>query len=187
MPGNAESKQQNGDCDEAVTTDLPDLLTQTVRNMHDWICSYLSRNLHEAVPVDEFSHKLRGRLKALEHSSASSLKESISKTVSDLVHDLNRTALRRQARFLPRAEFDQLIDERQNIESLLIERECQKKAFLALCALKAKDRELVEKVYGIYTERVERKQIAKKLGLERNSVDQRLKRIMDFIRKALGT
>jgi DNA-directed RNA polymerase specialized sigma subunit len=187
MPGNAESKQQNRDCDEAVTTDLPDLLTQTVRNMHDWICSYLSRNLHEAVPVDEFSHKLRGRLKTLEQSSAASLKESISKTVSDLVHDLNRTALRRQARFLPRAEFDQLIDERQNIESLLIERECQKKAFLALCALKAKDRELVEKVYGIYTERVERKQIAKKLGLERNSVDQRLKRIMDFIRNALGT
>ena len=187
MPGNAESKQQNRDCDEGVTTDPPDLLIQTLRNMHDWICSYLSRNLHEAVPVDEFSHKLRGRLKTLEHSSASSLKESIAKTVSDLVHDLNRTALRRQARFVPRAEFDQLIDERQNIESLLIERECQKKAFLALCALKAKDRELVEKVYGIYTERVERKQIAKKLGLERNSVDQRLKRIMDFIRNTLGT
>jgi DNA-directed RNA polymerase specialized sigma subunit len=58
---------------------------------------------------------------------------------------------------------------------------------MALCALKEKDRELVEKVYGIYTEKVQRKQIAKKLGLERNSVDQRLKRIMDFLRNALGT
>lgn len=187
MSGKADSKQQHRDCDESFTTDLPDLLTPTVRNMHDWICSYLSRNLHEAVPVDEFSHKLRGRLNTLEHRSDSCLTESIAKTVSDLVHDLNRTALRRQARFLPRAGFDQLIDERQNIESLLIETECQERAFLALCALKAKDRELVEKVYGIYTERVERKQIAKKLGLERNSVDQRLKRIVDFIRNVLGT
>jgi RNA polymerase sigma factor (sigma-70 family) len=157
--------------------------------MHDWICSYVSRNLHEAVPVNEFSDKLPGRLTAavLEHTPTSCLKDAVAKTVSDLVHNLNRTAIRRQSRFVPRAEFDEVIDERQNIEELLIERERQRKAFVALCALQEKDRELVEQVYGIYTERVERKQIAKKLGLERNSVDQRLKRIMDFVRNALGT
>ena len=66
---------------------------------------------------------------------------------------------------------EEVMDERQNIEDLLIQRERQKKAFMALCALKEEDRELVEKVYGIYTERVNRKEIAKKLGLERNSVD----------------
>ena len=162
-------------------------MSQTLQSMHDWIYSYVSRNLHEAVPVDEFSHKLRGRLKTLEHSSASSLRESIAKTVSDLVHDLNRTAIRRQSRFVARAEFDEVIDERQNIEDLLIQRERQRKAFVALCALKEKDRELVEQVCGIYTDRLTRKQVAKKLGLERNSIDQRMKRIMDSIRNALGT
>ena len=70
--------------------------------------------------------------------------------MSDLVHDLNRTAIRRQARFVPRPDFEEVIDERQNIEDLLIQRERQKKAFMALCAL---DRELVERVYGIHTER----------------------------------
>ena len=189
MAGNADTKQQNHQCDDSVTTDRPDVLTQTLRNMHDWICSYVSRNLHEAAPVDEFSEKLPGRLKAatLEHTPPSGLSDAIAKTVSDLVHDLNRTAIRRQSRFVPRAEFDKVIDERQNIEDLLIQRERQKKAFMALCALKEKDRELVESVYGIYTEQVKRKQIAKKLGLERNSVDQRLKRIMDFVRNSLGT
>src|SRR5581483_10501206 len=173
MAGNADTKQQKHQCDDSVTTDRPDVLTQTLRNMHDWICSYVSRNLHEAVPVDEFSQKLPGRLKAvLEHRSTSCMKEVIAKTVGDLVHDLNRTAIRRQARFVPRAGFEEVIDDRQNIESLLIQRERQKKAFMALCALKEKDRELVERVYGIYTEQVKRKQIAKKLGLERNSVDQ---------------
>ena len=187
MAGNPDSKQQNRGCDESVATERPSLISQTLQNMHDWIFSYVSRNLHEAVPVDEFSHKLRGRLAALEDSRTSCLKETIGRTVSDLVHDLNRTALRRQSRLLPRAEFDEVVDERPNIEDLLIERERQKKAFIALCALKEEDRELVEKVYGIYTERVNRKEIAKKLGLERNSVDQRLKRIIDFIRNALGT
>ena len=132
--------------------------------------------------------RLPGRLKAvLEHSSTPCIKDVIAKTVSDLVHDLNRTAIRRQSRFVTRAEFDEVIDERQNIEDLLIQRERQKKAFMALCALKEEDRELVERVYGIHAEQVKRKQIAKKLGLERNSVDQRLKRIMDFVRNALGT
>lgn len=188
MAGNADSKQQNRGRDESVATERSDRISQTLQNMHDWIYSYVSRNLHEAVPVDEFSHKLPSRLKAaLEHGRTSCLREAIGKTVSDLVHDLNRTAIRRQSRFVPRAEFDEVIDERQNIEDLLIQRERQKKAFLALCALKEKDRELVERVYGIYTEQVKRKQIAKKLGLERNSVDQRLKRIMDFVRNALAT
>jgi RNA polymerase sigma factor (sigma-70 family) len=188
MAGNADTKQQNCQGDDSVTTDRPDVLTQTLRNMHDWICSYLSRNLHEAVQVDEFSDKLPGRLNAfLEHSSASCTKEVIAKTVSDLVHDLNRTAIRRQARFVPKPDFKEVIDERQNIEDLLIQQERQKKAFMALCALKEKDRELVEKVYGIYTDRLTRKQIAKKLGLERNSIDQRMKRILGSIRKALGT
>jgi DNA-directed RNA polymerase specialized sigma subunit len=163
-------------------------MSQTLQSMHDWICSYLSRNLHEAVPVDEFSNKLPSRLKAaLEHGRTSCLREAIGKTVSDLVHDLNRTAIRRQSRFVPRAEFDEVIDERLSIEDLLIERERQRKAFVALCALKEKDRELVEQVCGICTDRLTRKQIAKKLGLERNSIDQRMKRIMDSIRNALGT
>ena len=188
MAGNADTKQQNCQGDDSVTRDRPDVLTQTLRNMHDWICSYLSRNLHEAVPVDEFSDKLPGRLNAvLEHSSASCTKDVIAKTVSDLVHDLNRTAIRRQVRFVPRPDFKEVIDERQNIEDLLIQQERQKKTFMALCALKEKDRELVERVYGIYAEQVNRKQIAEKLGLERNSVDQRLKRIMDVVRNALGT
>jgi RNA polymerase sigma factor (sigma-70 family) len=156
--------------------------------MHDWIYSYVSRNLHEAVPVDEFSNKLPSRLKAaLEDSRTPCLREAISKTVSDLVHDLNRTAIRRQSRFVGCAEFDEVIDERQSIEDLLIERERQREAFVALRALKEKDRELVEQICGIYTHRLTRKQIAKKLGLERNSIDQRMKRIMDSIRNALGT
>ncbi|MBV9677775.1 MAG: sigma-70 family RNA polymerase sigma factor [Acidobacteriaceae bacterium] len=155
--------------------------------MHDWIYAYVSRNLHETVPVDEFSNKLRGRLAALEHSRTSCVGGAIGKAVSDLVHDLNRTAIRRQARFVPRPEFDEVIDERPNIEDLLIERERQKKALMALSSLKERDRELVEQVCGIYTDRLTRKQIANKLGLERNSIDQRFKRIMDFIRNALGT
>jgi RNA polymerase sigma factor (sigma-70 family) len=162
-------------------------MLQTLQSMHDWIYSYVSRNLHEAVSVDEFSNKLPSRLKAaLEHSRTSCLREAIGKTVSDL-HDLNRTAIRRQSRFVARAEFDEVIDERPSIEDLLIERERQRKAFVALCALKEKDRELVEQVCGMYTDRLTRKQIAKKLGLERNSIDQRMKRIMDSIRNALGT
>jgi len=187
MAGNPDSKQQNRGCDESVATERPSLISQTLQNMHDWIYSYVSRNLHEAVPVDEFSHKLRGRLAALEDSRTSCLKETIGRTVSDLVHDLNRTALRRQSRLLPRAEFDEVVDERPNIEDLLIERERQGKAFMALRALKEKDRELIEQICGIHTDRLTRKQIAKKLGLERNSVDQRLKRIMDVVRNALGT
>ena len=188
MAGNADSKQQNQGCDESVATGRSDRMSQTLQSMHDWTCSYLSRNLHEAVPVDEFSNKLPSRLKAaLEHSRTPCLREAISKTVSDLVHDLNRTALRRQSRLLPRAEFDEVVDERPNIEDLLIERERQGKAFMALRALKEKDRELIEQICGIHTDRLTRKQIAKKLGLERNSVDQRLKRIMDLIRNTLGT
>jgi DNA-directed RNA polymerase specialized sigma subunit len=58
---------------------------------------------------------------------------------------------------------------------------------MALGALKERDRELVEQVCGLYTDRLTRKQIAKKLGLERNTIDQRMKRIMDSIRNALGT
>lgn len=162
-------------------------MLQTLRHMHDWIYAYVSRNLHEAVPVDEFSNKLPGRLAALEHSRTSCVKEAIGKAVSDLVHDLNRTAARRQARFVPRAEFDEVIDEQPNVEDLLIEREREKKALMALSALKEKDREVVEQLCGIHRDRLTRKQIAKKLGLERNSVDQRLKRIMDFIRNTLGT
>jgi len=157
--------------------------------MHDWICSYVSRNLHEAVRVDEFSEKLPGRLTAaaLEHTPTPCLKDAVAKTVSDLVHNLNRTAMRRQSRFVQRDEFEEVIDERQNIEDLLIERERQKKAFMALCALNERDRELVEQVCGIHTDRLTRKQIAKRFGLERNSIDQRMKRIMDSIRNALGT
>jgi DNA-directed RNA polymerase specialized sigma subunit len=188
MAGNADSKQQNQGCDESVATERSDRMSQTLQSMHDWIYSYVSRNLHEAVPVDEFSNKLPSRLKAaLEHSRTPCLREAVGKTVSDLVHDLNRTAIRRQSRFVARAEFDEVIDEGQSIEDLLIERERQRKAFVALCALKEKDRELVEQVCGICTDRLTRKQIAKKLGLERNSIDQRMKRIMDSIQNALGT
>lgn len=162
-------------------------MLQTLRHMHDWIYAYVSRNLHEAVPVDEFSNKLPGRLAALEHSRTSCVKEAIGKAVSDLVHDLNRTAARRQARFVPRAEFDEVIDEQPNVEDLLIEREREKKALMALSGLKEKDREVVEQLCGIHRDRLTRKQIAKKLGLERNSIDQQMKRIIDSIRNALGT
>jgi DNA-directed RNA polymerase sigma subunit (sigma70/sigma32) len=166
----------------------PAALTQALRNMHDWIYAYVSQNLHEAAALDEFTDKLMVRLqRILARNPTCCPKMAITKTVNDLVHDLNRTAIRRDTRLLRRAAFDDLVDSRQNIESTLIEQARQEEALAILSVLKDKDRDLVEQVYGIHECRLERGHVAKELGLQRNSIDQRLRRIFKSIRDALGT
>jgi DNA-directed RNA polymerase specialized sigma24 family protein len=114
-------------------------------------------------------------------------KTAITKTVNDLVHDLNRTAIRQEARFVTRSSFDDLVDQRGNVEVRLVEDAQQAEAIAMLSALKDKDRELVEQVYGLHGCEVDRNQIALELGVLRNTIDQRLRRIFKSIRDALGT
>ena len=187
---NTDTTQESPDCDDSVNPEgsAPAALTQALRNMHEWIYTYVSQNLHEAAALDEFTDKLMIRLRrVLARDPTCCPKAAITKTVGDLVHDLNRTAIRKETRFLTRAAFDDLIDSRQNIETTLIEQVPQEQARAILCALKDKDRDLVEKVYGLHECRLSRNQIARELGLRRNSIDQRLRRIFESIRNALGT
>jgi hypothetical protein len=188
MARNADSKQQDPECDESMTTDGLAALSVALQDMHDWICSYVSENLHEAAPLDDFRDKLMNRLQAAaETDPPQRLRAVIEKTVGDLVHDLNRTVLRREARFVTGLKFEELVDDRNNIESILIEQARQERASAVLRGLKNADRELVEKVYGVHGRVVNRNDIARELGVQRNAIDQRLGRIVEFIRKALGT
>ena len=183
MAGRASSEQQSTECDSSVKKDEPAAFTQALCMMHEWIYSYVSRNLHYAAPLEDFSDRLRNRLEAMFASNpAYSPRTAVSKAVIDLVHDLNRTALRQEARFLPWAAFDDIVDERKDIESRLIEEDLQRarqaKAVSLLCRLRDKDRDLVEQVFGMAECEVGRAQIAQELGVKRNSIDQRIRRIL---------
>jgi hypothetical protein len=190
MAGSRDTTQQSPDCDDSANVEepVPAALTQALRNMHEWIYSYVSQNLHHAAPLDEFTDKLMVRLQGvLTRNPACCLRTAITKSVCDLVHNLNRTAIRQEARFLTRPAFDDLIDQRENIERRLVEDAQQAEAIALLSKLKNKDRELVEQVYGLQGCEVNREQIAVERGVLRNSVDQQLRRIFKSIRDAVGT
>jgi DNA-directed RNA polymerase specialized sigma24 family protein len=186
MARNADSKRQKLECDDSISTEGLAALSLALQGMHEWIYSYVSRNLHEAAPLDRFRDKLMDRLQAAAETNRPQCPEAlIEKTVGDLVHDLNRTARRREARLVNGIDFEELIDDRNDIESILIEQARQERAAAVLRGLKDADRELVEKVYGVYGRVVNRNDIAKELGVQRNAIDQRLGRIVEFIRNAL--
>ena len=172
MAGNTDTTQQSPDCDDSVDTDrtAPAALTQALRNMHEWIYSDASQNLHHAAPLDEFTDKLMVRLQeVLTRYPAWCPRTAITKSVCDLVHDLNRTAIRREARFLTRPAFDDLIDQGGNVERRLVEDAQQAEAMALLSRLKDKDRELVEQVYGLQGCEVNREQIAVERGVLRTA------------------
>ena len=190
MAENTDTTQKSPVCDDSLNADgpLPTALAQELRSMHEWIYSYVSENLHHAAPLDEFTEKLMVRMRGmLSRNPSCGPRMAITNSVRDLVHDLNRTAIRRQARFLTRPVFDDLIDERENIESSLLDESQRAWAIALLNRLKDKDRELVEQVYGLHGCEVDRQQIALQRGVLRNSIDQQLRRIFKSIRDSLGT
>jgi hypothetical protein len=95
MAGRAGSERQSTECDNAVKKNEPAALRQALCIMHEWIYTYVSQNLHYAAPLEEFTDRLRNRLEGMLASNpACCPRTAVSKTVIDLVHDLNRTALR---------------------------------------------------------------------------------------------
>ena len=190
MAVKADTTQQSPDCDDSVNTEgpAPTALTQALLSMHEWIYSYVSQNLHPAAPLDEFTDKLMVHLQGvLTRNPACCLRTAITKSVCDLVHNLNRTTIRQESRFLTRPAFDDLIDQRENVERRLVQGAQQAEALALLNRLKDKDRELVEQVYGLHGCEVNREQIAVERGVLRNSIDQQLRRIFKSIRDAVGT
>lgn len=190
MAGRAGSERQSTECDNAVKRDEPAPVEQTLCVMHEWIYTYVSQNLHYAAPLEDFTDRLRNRLEKIFASNpACCPRTAVSKAVIDLVHDLNRTTIRQEARFVPCAAFDDIVDKRSDVEITLIEeglkRARQARAVTLLCRLRGKDRDLVEQVFGMAECEVARAQIAKELGVKRNSIDQRIRRILQSIRETL--
>lgn len=186
MPRNTDSKQQTSGYDDSMITGGLAALSVALRDMHNWIYAYVSEHLHEAAPLDTFCEKLVDRLQSAGETNPTGYpKAVIEKTVGDLVHDLNRTARRREARFVNGLECEEIIDDRQDTERMLIEQAREERLSAVLRNLKDADRDLVAKVYGVHGRVVDRNEIAKSLGVQRNAIDQRLGRIVEFIRKAL--
>ncbi len=170
------------------TTTLPPQVLQVADEMQPWIESYVSRFLHgEASPWDLRDRLLR-RLerKVTSECLAYEIKDLIAKTVKDLVHDQNRTEFRRSRKFRSQASVDQLIDPQSHlVEEKLIQ---ESEALAVLRIMSQDDRHLIEQLYGLRNlQKVSRAEMAQKLGVRRNTLDQRLRRIFDSVRKVVGS
>ena len=172
-------------------TALPSAVLHIVDQMQSWIERYVSQHLHIGGSIWDFWRRFPQRLASnvaeIAPQSEPEIRHLIQKTVTDLVHDQNRTEDRRDGvgRYVPLTEY---VDPKNNVEQQLIEQEEQElrqsKALALLQSLSPDQRILIEQLYGLKNrEPKSRREIAKRLGLRRNTVDQRLRRALNSLRK----
>ena len=165
----------------------PDVLL-IVDEMQPWIETYVSRFLSGEASPWNFRHRLFRRLERTVtiDFSASEIKDVIEKAVKDLVHDQNRTEFRRSRKFASQGKIELLIDPQSHfVEEKLIQ---QSEALAVLRLMTDEDRHLIEQLYGLRDlQKVSRAEMAQKLGIRRNTLDQRLRRIFHSVRKVIGS
>jgi hypothetical protein len=171
----------------AESSTLPPSVLQIVDDMRGWIEAYISRNLHPGASTWEFRESFRCRLEKKIQPSASQLeiRKAVKRIVRDLVHDQNRTYYRRNRRLKPDVAIDQYADPRSGSfeQKLLV----QSQAEAILRQVSEKHRGLVEQIYGLRNiEKVPRDVMAQRLGIPRNTLDQKLRRILRRVNKLLA-
>jgi DNA-directed RNA polymerase specialized sigma24 family protein len=168
---------------------LPLSVLQIVDEMQSWIEGHVSRHLRLGASTWEFRERFCERLKKKVPSaaSASQIRALIHKTVTDLIHDQNRTEFRRDnpaGNVWAHVLLDQYADPQSGAAEQKFLRESE--ALAVLRAMRKEDRTLVEQLYGLRNiDKVPRAEMAKKLGIQRDTLDQRLHRIFHSVRKVI--
>jgi RNA polymerase sigma factor (sigma-70 family) len=165
---------------------LAPAVLQIVGEMQSWIEGYASRHLHPGASTWEFRDRFCGRLKEniSDTASSSEIRSLIEKIVKDLIHNQNRTELRRDSKYQRQLPLGQYVDPQSDFVEQKVFRESS--ALAVLRAMPEKDRAIVEQLYGLGNiDSVSRREMAERLGVSRNTLDQRLRRIFHSVRKSL--
>lgn len=168
------------------TLALPSALLEIVAEMQSWVEGYASEHLHPGASTWEFRERFYNRLRENISNTASSseIRSLIEKIVKNLIHNQNRTEFRRDSKYQRQLELGQYVDPQSNFVEEKVIRESRASAVLR--AMPEKDRAIVEQLYGLKDiNSVSRREMAERLGVSRNALDQRLRRIFHSVRKSL--
>ena len=181
---------QNGtaDCrkgEQSLTSGRENRLLATMSQLQSWISLYASRHLGPGVsPFDFFEplgRRLAGRLE--NGCSDAELEKSVKINVRYLVKEQKRETARKTNQAVPIAEAGDPPDPRLGvIEQVLRQEEADE-------LLKHFDDDVagwIAKLYGFDCEEVPRVQLAKELGIRRNTLDARLAREFRKLRAKLA-
>lgn len=165
---------------------LSPTVLQIVDEMQSWIEGYASQHLHPGASTWEFRDRFCGRLNQniSDNASSSEIRSVILKIVKDLIHNQNRTELRRDNKYRRQLPLGEYVDPQSDFVEQKVFRESR--ALAVLRAMPETDRAIVEQLYGLGNiDSVSRREMAERLGVSRNTLDQRLRRIFQSVRKSL--
>jgi hypothetical protein len=182
---------QNGTADcrkagQSLSFGRENRLLATMSQLQSWISLYASRHLGPGVSPFDFFESLGRRLAGrLENGcSDAELEKSVKINVRYLVKQQKRENARKANQAVPLAEAGELPDPRSGgMEQVFQRREADE-------LLKHFDEEVagwIAKLYGFGCEELPRVQLAKKLGIRRNTLDARLAREFRKLRAKLAT